>query len=129
MRLFEINLGLNMTYMNLGNTYLLQNSLDSSAYYLDKAIKGFQATNNWRFVSTSLSNLGQVLFQKKAYTEALTIVDSSQAINDRYNLHINAGKNYSLMARIYYELGDMDAFNKYVALENEAKPKKSRPKQ
>lgn len=115
--------GLNMTYMNLGQTYLLKNSLDSSEYFFSKAIKGFQETNNWRFASSSLTNLGDVLFQKKEYKRALIVLDSSQTIADNNNIKVNASKNYNLMARIHNKLGNEEAYNKYLELENKSRLK------
>ena len=115
--------GLNMTYMNLGQTYLLKNSLDSSEYFFSKAIKGFQETNNWRFASSSLTNLGDVLFQKKEYERALIVLDSSQTIADNNKIKVNASKNYNLMARIHNKLGNEEAYNKYLELENKSRLK------
>lgn len=115
--------GLNMTYMNLGQTYLLKNSLDSSEYFFNKAIKGFKKTNNWRFLSSSLTNLGDVLFQKRDFERALLVLDSSQSIADKNNIKVNSSKNYNLMARIHKELGNQVSYNQYVALENKTRLK------
>ena len=115
--------GINMTYMNLGNTFFFKNDLDSAQFYLDKATKGFENTNNWRFATNSLSLLGEVYFQKKDYQQALKITDSSQAIAESNNLKRNYSRNYNLLARIYLELDNTEAYNKYIDLDNEYKQK------
>lgn len=110
--------GINMTYMNLGNTYFFKNDLDSAEFYLDKATKGFESTNNWRFATSSLSLLGEVYFQKKEYQQALKIVDSSQKIAEDHSLERNYSRNYNLLARIHLELNNTDEYNKYAELDN-----------
>lgn len=110
--------GINMNYMNLGNTYFFKNDLDSAEFYLDKATKGFENTNNWRFATNSLSLLGEVYFQKKDFEYALKIADSSQKMAEKNNLKSIYGRNYNLLARIHNELGNTEEYNMYIVLDN-----------
>jgi len=112
-----------MTYMNVGITFLSKSSLDSAEVYLNKSIKGFKETKYLRLLSTSLSLLGEVYYQKEDFKQALIIADSSQKVSESIKFKINYSRNYNLLSRIYEKLKNTKKAKEYSELDHVNSPK------
>jgi len=110
-----------MTQTDIGITYFKLEKLDSAIGYFDKAIIGFRAEKNKRFVAQNLSLLAEVYFQKEDFITALEKAKESQVISEEINLKKNYARNYQLIARIYDAQHKPDEAKMYYDLEEKHK--------
>jgi tetratricopeptide (TPR) repeat protein len=109
--------------MNLGLTFLQYKNLDSAAYYLKAANKGFKVLDNKRYIAQNQNLLGELQFQKENYDEAIKYVDSSLKLSDENNLKFLLPTNYNVLSRIYSQIGQKEKSIEYDILAKESKPR------
>lgn len=109
------------TQRNIGNIFLRENKLDSAQYYLQAALKGFNAINNKMFSAQTYNMLAEVDLIKKNYDAALTKASKSLELTKAINFKPNLAYTYNLLGRIYDDKGDADQAETYFDLAEKSK--------
>lgn len=115
---------LNMSYMNAGVTYFSKPNLDSSQFYLEKAVKGFDRRKNIQQLVNAQTMLSEVHFQKEEYATALIWADSSKVFIESLKLQRNYTRIYNLLGRVHKNLGNESDYEYYLEKERQSQPKR-----
>ena len=109
------------TKRNIGNIYLRKNELDSAEYYLNDALKGFEAINNKMFAAQTYNMLSEISLMNKKYDTAFALAGKSLELTKAINFRPNLATTYNLLGRISDEKGDADAAESYFDLAEKSK--------
>ncbi|BFM40053.1 CHAT domain-containing tetratricopeptide repeat protein [Synechocystis sp. LKSZ1] len=108
-------------YNALGGDYYMLDQPDQAIAYYEKSLTLTKSLatqgNNY---ANSLSGLGQVYFEQKHYSQALSLFQESRAVYRRLGNHYNEGAVLSNLGHVYLQLKQYDsaiqAFQKRLAL-------------
>lgn len=101
---------LSWNYLNLGNAYLAKNDLQNAEHYFLKAVKNPDDVNPISHAS-AYANLGYCALKKKAYPEALQLLEKAQQLFEEYEPDVleNHGNITSWRAQSFAALGKNEA--------------------
>lgn len=106
----------NFALNNIGHTYLMNGKLDSAEYYFKKSLINYHYNNNDN-IEIVTSNLAEVFFKKKDFTNAIAYLDSSSVLAKQKKIYYLLAHNYSIYKQIYEAKGFKDELLKYQKLE------------
>lgn len=103
------------TYMNImGLVFREKGSLDSSEYYLHRALRIRENLNDSIGIAGTLNNLGLIAEQKGAFFKALDFYHGATEINQKKNNLSWLASNYNNLGSVYQELGETEKAIRYL---------------
>ena len=113
----DYTVGIGVTYINLGETFLKQNQLDSALLYLDKSREIF--LNAPGFLSYALNLIGEAQMQRGDYAAAIETQREALQIGRETSNKLQEAKAYEGLGNTYLAQGTYSiAINQYLSAES-----------
>lgn len=93
--------GLGLTHRRLGD-------LDRATKYLSQALEAFEATEELPDFAGVLHNLGQLMYQRRRYSDALRYLAHALRVTERLNLQFTRAATLTEMARVHLATGTLE---------------------
>ncbi len=110
---FTDSISYEVSYLNdLGIIHLANKSIDSSLFYLNKALNmivslKLVSNSNYKFLyNFTKGNLGQVKYYQKRYTEAIDLLNDDASLSLSLKKYNSAFSSFVYIAKSYYKLND-----------------------
>lgn len=100
-------------HSNLGNVYRAGNDSSLAKYHYLAALQNYHQTGDFSGQINTLIQVGELLFDFKAYEKSLRIFSLTNQLQQRYRLVGEASHVYLGLAQAYRELGEFSLSQKY----------------